>query len=199
MGEFMRTNDVDTLIVWRYIHCLISIPFIHRARQIFVWVHDVIIHSAYNGKYLENNAGGLIQNFSSRIDRVMCQSKWHADVLKGLYPSLKDKIVEMPNGVDTSLIENMAKTPSPMPKKLHRFLWASHHDRNIENLLRMWPLILEKIPDATLVVCGDSTERTKSVLAAAVNQLPSPSTRPTIYSGVNSIPICIEWTLLRQK
>lgn len=169
MPEFFRTNVVDVFVIWRYVHVLASVPFVHKAKRIYVWVHDVIIHSAYNGVFMEgnghygNNAGWLIDNFSSRINGVMCQSPWHASQLKLMYPRLANKLIEMPNGVDSDLLNNI-NSSTGFAKIPNRFIWASHHDRNIENIIRMWPLILAKIPTATLTIFGDKTEKTKDAV-----------------------------------
>jgi 2-polyprenyl-3-methyl-5-hydroxy-6-metoxy-1,4-benzoquinol methylase len=35
----------------------------------------------------------------------------------------------------------------------HKLFWGSSYDRGLNHLLRMWPKILEKFPDATLDIC----------------------------------------------
>lgn len=191
MGEYFKNNEVDVLIVWRYIHLIASIPFISKAKKIFVWVHDVVIHCAYNGVMMEGNgyfgpnAGWLVDNFSSKIDGVMCQSEWHSQQLSKMYPRLASKMIIMPNGVDTSLLNNIISSPG-FSKIQNRFIWASHHDRNIENLIRMWPLILAKIPTATLSVFGQKTDRTKPLLESFAAQF---SGSVAIYDKVDHMTL----------
>ena len=39
-----------------------------------------------------------------------------------------------------------------MAFRRHKLFWASSYDRGIQHLLKMWPKIIEKFPDATLSV-----------------------------------------------
>lgn len=52
--------------------------------------------------------------------------------------------------ITTMGIQNISKTTSP---KQHTLFWGSSYDRGLDILLKLWPLILEKYPDATLHVC----------------------------------------------
>lgn len=171
---WISENTIDVLVIWRYINCAILVPCVFKAKKIIVWVHDVMLHNAYNGNYIERTYDdgrqnhAFTENFCKRVDVVTCQSEWHARVLKELYPSLSNKIVEMPNGVDTELLNDVLSTTN-LQKKRHRFIWASHHDRNIENVLRVWPKICAQIPDATLEIYGERTEKTAQFVHDAVS------------------------------
>ncbi len=40
-----------------------------------------------------------------------------------------------------------------MASRQHKLFWGSSYDRGLNHLLKMWPAILEKYPDATLDIC----------------------------------------------
>lgn len=169
---FEETPVIDMCIISRYINGLLYVPYLFRAKKIYVWVHDVYVHNAYQGIWMEHGATHLLQNFSSRIDGFMCQSPWHLQKLEDAYPFMKGKIHIFPNGCDKDVLDIVKSSPT-FTKTRFKFVWASHHDRDIENLVRLWPLILKCLPTATLVIAGDQTPKTKDVVDAFVREYAS--------------------------
>jgi glycosyltransferase involved in cell wall biosynthesis len=138
-------NQVDMLIISRYInafmHCFI------RAKKVYLWLHDVIIHDAYQGTRLASNAGPFAMNMRG-IDGISAQTEWHYGTLKEIYPdvlsnlSLKfsSKLFLAPNGVDQEIID--ASLDSSVKKIPRTFIYASHHSRGLAPLMKIWPFIV---------------------------------------------------------
>jgi glycosyltransferase involved in cell wall biosynthesis len=172
---FFKTNDVDVLMIWRYINIFVDVPYATRAKKILIWVHDVIMHDSFQGHRFEKCGRHLIERVSPKITKVMCQSEWHSSQLKELYPSISNKIYILPNGCDKEILEfekentrRVDTDPQKIQKIPRRFIWASHHSRTIENLIFVWPHILSAYPDASLVVCGESTPASEEMLGKLV-------------------------------
>ena len=137
------------------------------ARQRWLWFHDVHRWQFFTPE------------IASQIDAFIVLSQWHAGFIKRTYPFMKDcevidfdnnkllynddviveqwhtdkKAYKLPkmaiigNGLDTERFENLTEERIP-----HRFLWCSSPDRGLEQVLEMWPLIKEKLPDAELKI-----------------------------------------------
>lgn len=167
--HFFEKTQVDVCIISRYVNAFLHVPFIIRSKKIFVWVHDVVFHSAYRGVMMEDAAGRLMKTFSKKIDGVMYQSPWHLEQLQRYYGCETYKYYELPNGCDSQILDIVNQSPV-FTKHRYRFVWTAHHDRNIENIIEMWPLILAKLPSATLVVCGEKTPKTRDATELFANE-----------------------------
>ena len=162
LSDFCMTREIDALIISRYINAFLHCQI--RAKKIYVWVHDIIVHSAYNGQHLPSNAGVLLHNLLGCIDGISAQGNWHEAVLGELYPFAREKIFKAPNGIDSEIFD-MALTSSR--KKIpNTFVWAAHHSRGLVKMMELWSAILAEIPDAKLFIYGDSTDETKIQLEA---------------------------------
>jgi len=138
-----------------------------KAGQKWLWVHDIHCWDR------------LTPDNAAEIDVIIALSHWHADHLKRAYPFLagaevidlddqdktyedewtphvfhKDeeaiklpKIAIIGNGIDTERFENISREKIP-----HSFIWMSSPDRGLEELLGLWGLLREKLPDATLKI-----------------------------------------------
>lgn len=128
--RFERFNPRDifnVLISWR--HNSFLDPKI--ANKKFIDMHDVPTDlRLYREKELKDV-------------QIMVKSQYH----RTTFPSIKDddKFVIIPNGYDPEQIK-------PTEKVKNNLVWTSSYDRGLENLLKMWPEIREKHPDATLDV-----------------------------------------------
>lgn len=137
------------------------------ALQKWLWVHDIHCREF------------LSPEVASQLDVIVALSKWHAGHLKRVYPFLKDsEIIDMDNspltyednwtahkfyedatllkvprlaiigdGIDTSRYAQLTEE-----RKRFRFLWCSSPDRGLEELLNLWPLLKEKMPEAELKI-----------------------------------------------
>jgi glycosyltransferase involved in cell wall biosynthesis len=172
-NKISLSRTIDMLIISRYInafiHCFI------RAKKVYLWLHDVIIHDAYNGHRLPNCAGNLASNLSV-LNGISGQNEWHINTLKHIYaerPELHDKFFAAPNGVDQELIEYLAYVRSNSQaqatslvntsKIKDTFIYASHHSRGLDGLMKIWPFILSVKPNAKLFIYGERVPETQAL------------------------------------
>lgn len=108
-----------------------------RAGKVLVWAHDIWLLS-----------GQQISNFHmDKVDKFVCLSPWHEEFFSNYHGINKEKIVIIPNGVDTG-IYNCDTTK----KVFGKFHYSSSPDRGLDNLLYCLPYIKEKIPEVHLDV-----------------------------------------------
>lgn len=137
------------------------------AKQKWLYVHDI-----HCGEQLS-------PEMASEIDVIVTLSHWQAGHFKRVYPFLQDaevidmdnnpityddnwtamtfypdtkgyklpKIAIIGNGLDTERFKKLNGERIP-----HRFIWCSSPDRGLEELLNLWPLLKEKLPDAQLKI-----------------------------------------------
>lgn len=137
------------------------------AKQKWLWMHDIHCREF------------LTPEIASQLDCIVALSHWHAGHIKRTYPFLKDcevidmdkhkvtyedlwtpnvfypeaqasklpKIAIIGDALDTTRFESLTEQRIP-----HRFIWCSSPDRGLEEVLNLWPLIKEKLPDATLKI-----------------------------------------------
>jgi len=144
LQDLINTTAFHTIICSRYI------AFFEMFKDIFyfqyyIWAHDtnLLPYAWPNQSFTDKE---IITKWDKSIDGCICQTKWHAEEYKKLYPELKDKIKIINNGIDTSLFYNNKK------KIKNRFIYTSRSERGLITLLEMWGEILEKFPDATLII-----------------------------------------------
>lgn len=80
-----------------------------------------------------------------RVDWITAKSQWHAQAMYKFNQSLNpERFVLMPNGVD---LARYAESEERVPG---RVIWTSSPDRGLYHLLRIWPRVIEEVPDASL-------------------------------------------------
>lgn len=119
-NRFDTRDTFDTLIIWRQPALASQL----KANKIFIDMHDVypekIVYPYDNATYL-------------------FKSEYH----KSLYPKVK-KYHVIPNGVVTKQFKQVK------PKKDKSVIYGSAYYRGLETLLKMWPEIRKRVPDAQL-------------------------------------------------
>ena len=137
------------------------------ALQKWLWFHDI------------HRWDRFTPEIASEINALVVLSKWHANFTKNTYPFLKDAEVidfdnnpltfednEAPNkwyendkcnrlpviaiigdGADMERFKIISEKRIP-----HRFIWLSSADRGLEELLKLWPKLKERLPDAELKI-----------------------------------------------
>ena len=131
-----------TLIVSRYIsfyEMFTTCSFY----QSYIWAHDVLLLPY--GSNLNDNQ--ILKKWDNYINGCICLTEWHRNLFSERYPILKDKITIINNGIDIDSFSSVSNN-----KIKNRFIYTSRPDRGLNNLLNLWPKILEKIPDATLTI-----------------------------------------------
>ena len=108
-----------------------------RAKKILVWVHDIWLLSGQQ----------IPQHALDKVDKFVCLTPWHENFFSNHHGVSKDKIVIIPNGVDTRIYETDLE--QKVFGKLH---YSSSPDRGLDNLLYCLPYIKEQIPEIHLDV-----------------------------------------------
>ena len=83
------------------------------------------------------------------VTKYLHPSQWHADRFAKEFAVPTDKqVIGCVDGVDPRLFMGM-------PTRHQHVIWASSPDRGLHHLLRMWPKVVEQVPDAMLHVYYD--------------------------------------------
>jgi glycosyltransferase involved in cell wall biosynthesis len=144
-----------------------------------------------------NNA--MVGVFDHAVDLYMHPSEWHVDRFCAMYPEMSRKKcrARITNGIDP------LRYVAEVPREPHRVIYSSSPDRGLHHLLRIWPQVLEKVPDAELNVFYEITnwlkmvelggtaevkERARLVEQARQNGL----TRVTFHGGIGQRQLAIE-------
>jgi glycosyltransferase involved in cell wall biosynthesis len=95
----------------------------------------------------------ILKKWNKYINGCICLTEWHRDLFGERYPGLKNKITLINNGLDLKSFPNVDSNNILKNKKIkNKFIYSSRPDRGLNVLLNLWPQIIEKIPNATLVV-----------------------------------------------
>jgi glycosyltransferase involved in cell wall biosynthesis len=148
LTNLVNSTPIHTLIVSRYI------SFYEMFKdcsfyQSFIWAHDVLL-LPYGCSL---NTSQILSKWDKYINKCICLTEWQRNSFVEKYPTLKDKITLINNGIDNKSF-NVIDTNKKIKNK---FIYSSRPDRGLNILLQLWPLILEKMPDATLVVSSYGT------------------------------------------
>jgi GR25 family glycosyltransferase involved in LPS biosynthesis len=142
LTNLINKTPFHTLIVSRYIsfyEMFQNCSFY----QSFIWAHDILL-LPYGCNLNENQ---ILKKWDKYINGCICLTEWHRNLFMEKYPTLKDKIKLINNGLDLDSFK--ANTNNKIKNK---FIYTSRPDRGLNNLLKLWPQILEKIPDAILTI-----------------------------------------------
>lgn len=128
LAEDFVAQPRELYVAWR------SLAHVQRmkslAQNVWIWSHDV-----HFGQATEEQLKGT---------KVIALSRWHRDFLQRLYPTAQ--ILIMGNGIDPERFDQ------EVPRQKHRLIYASSPDRGLNVVLRSWPKIKAKFPDAELSV-----------------------------------------------
>jgi|LakMenEpi03Aug12_release.lakeMendotaPanAssembly.Ray.scaffolds.fasta_scaffold32047_2 beta-1,4-mannosyl-glycoprotein beta-1,4-N-acetylglucosaminyltransferase len=144
--QLIKTTAFHTVIVSRYI------SFYEMFKeccfyQSYIWAHDT--HLLPYGCNLTENQ--ILQKWNKYITGCICLTQWHRDQFIEKYPELTNKIILINNGIDIDSFAN-AINATKIKKQPNKFIYSSRPERGLDILLGLWPQILEKLPDAELVI-----------------------------------------------
>ncbi len=142
-------NDFDYLVISRYVNAFLHIPV--KAAKTFLWIHDVVLQPSFAAGTLPEMGRWLLNNV--HYDGIVVQTEWHKQNFESVYPEAHSLTV-LGNGID------LTHFATPRPKVPYRFMWSSSPTRGLSTMLRIFRLILEKYPQATLHVCRGPEEMT---------------------------------------
>jgi glycosyltransferase involved in cell wall biosynthesis len=92
---------------------------------------------------------GNFKQFSAFMDKIVVISPFHKQYFEDNYGITNAIVTDIP------VRQNDYETFKKVEKIKHRFLFSSIPDRGLNSLWRMWPLIKQEIPDASLVITSD--------------------------------------------
>ena len=144
-----RIRVPDVLVLCRRMPDVVAhIP----ARARIFWAHDyqglpMVVPRSGVGRQLSiiwRRATG--PSFVKRVDRIFAISRFLADVFRWLYHTPAEKLVIIPQGVETELFAGQSH-----PRGTLRFIYTSTPDRGLVHLLReIFPAIQGAFPQAEL-------------------------------------------------
>jgi glycosyltransferase involved in cell wall biosynthesis len=108
-----------------------------KAKKIVVHVHDIWLMSGQE----------IRRDLYDKVNHFICLSPWHVEFFSKHHGIPKDKIIIIPNGMDTSMLKF-----DPDMKEYGRLHYSSSPDRGLDNILYLLPWIKEKIPELKLFV-----------------------------------------------
>lgn len=124
--DFGLEEPCDIFIAWRDATIF---EYKINAKKTYLWLHDTVPQTALTDKRLRN------------IYKVITLSEWH----RRLYPNVPDeKMFISRNGIVPEHFKEV------LPKKKHKVLYTSAPDRGLDTLLKLWPKVKERVPDAEL-------------------------------------------------
>jgi beta-1,4-mannosyl-glycoprotein beta-1,4-N-acetylglucosaminyltransferase len=142
LPNLLSKLNFHTVICSRYISFLEIYGHTCSFYQFYIWAHDTCLLSY--GCNLADAA--VIEKWAECIDGCICQTQWHADRFKTLYPRLAHKMQTINNGIDVQLF------PAIKLKQSEKFIYTSRTERGLARILDLWPEVIGVLPHATLSV-----------------------------------------------
>lgn len=142
-AKFVCEFFIDVCFVSRYTE-LLPVVIENKIPNIYLMLHDL----AKQNEIIPMN---------NNLKNIICLSEWHKEHISGMFSSFKDKISVMSYGIDIN--------DFPKEKIVDKsFIYSSFPNRGLIELLRMFPVITEKYPDATLnIFCNTKLQWVRDV------------------------------------
>ena len=137
-------KKIDIMIIVRYINYFIY--FKNIARKTFIWLHDVTVQPAYDGKLLHSNGDNFLYNLKDSYNKLIVLSDYH---FRNNYEYIgipKNKYSIIPNIMDMSYYKLNVQVIK------NRFIYMSDISRGFDILLDCLLYIQNYIPDISLTV-----------------------------------------------
>lgn len=136
----LETTKFEFTIVSRFLDYFITCRNI-KTKNTYLWAHDCGFAPA--------NAAKEILNFNDdKIDCCVCLTEWQKNMFENKYPSLKNKIKIIGNGLDLDEFPQIEK------KIKNRFIYTSSSERGLINIVKKWGEIIDFLPDAELYIAS---------------------------------------------
>jgi len=137
--------DVDVAIQYKIIPHRFIKEFVKKVKpkKFIAWIHDYPMYHDFNASFM---ASMLL------FDALVCVSNDHISALLARYPLCveEDKLSAVVHGVNMDLYSERETTK----RVKNQFYYCSTPFRGLEVLVKMFPKIRERVPDATLKVCS---------------------------------------------
>ena len=154
--EFSLNTEIDIIIVSRYLNAFIYNTL--TARKIFIWVHDILFQSSFNGQTLPNNGLDFYNNISHKVDGIIVLSEYHKTVIRQTYNISENKIHIIGNAINTEAFSQ------DIQRHKYKFIYTSYPNRGLDMLLKIFPLIRTEFPTAELYIYRDHSTFTPAQL-----------------------------------
>lgn len=134
-SSYISNYIIDICIINRYpeyipVSCLQNIKTYYLMHDLSTPNEIIILH---------NNLAG-----------ILCISDWHKEYFLSLFPTCANRTEVISYGIETSEFDT-----NPIKEK-YNFIYPSFPNRGLLQLLKMWPRIIEKYPDARLNIFCDT-------------------------------------------
>jgi hypothetical protein len=132
--EYISILKIKKVFINRYTE---YIPLtIENKVDCYLIIHDLLRDNEY------------IEYESQYLKGILCLTEWHKEYVKNYNPLFENKLNLVSYGIDTCkyTFDNKIK---------NSFIYSSFPNRGLIHLLRMFPLITDKFPDATLNIFVD--------------------------------------------
>jgi len=147
--------EFKTIIVSRYVSFFTIYPYLLDCKNIILMAHDT--HFMNNLQGCTKSANEIISKNKDKITSIVYLTEWQKNHYETIHhPECKEiKSVVINNGIQLDLfplkfINNFIN----FEKHKNSFVYTSGSFRGLLRLLQLWSSILEKMPDATLLICS---------------------------------------------
>ena len=143
LNDLLKTTPFEIIIVSRYVGFLEMYKDFSCA-QLYIWAHDTgLLPYGCN-----LDTPDILKKWKNYITGCICQTSWHKQLYEDKYPELRNKITVINNGINVETFKTRHL------KQSNKFIYTSCSERGLKILLDLWPKILEKLPDASLVIAS---------------------------------------------
>jgi glycosyltransferase involved in cell wall biosynthesis len=154
--DFSSKNTIDIIIVSRYLNAFMYNTLV--ARKIFIWVHDIVFQSSFNGQNIPNNGLYFYNNISHKVDGIIVLSEYHKSRMMEYYNIPENKIHIIGNAINTDLFSEEVE------KQKYKFIYSSYPSRGLDMLLKVFTTIKAEFANAELYIYRDHSTFTTSQL-----------------------------------
>lgn len=177
---FISLNKVHTSMISRYPEYLPLTYASNNVENVYLILHDLIP----DGEIIIDN---------SKLHNIFCLSNSHANFVKNMFPSLESKVAVFGYGIDIESFENLRERG--IQKIKNKFIYSSFPNRGLLRLLKLWPRITDKYPDATLHIHTDiNGEWVNRIVPEVIREikLQLPICKNIVYHGWTSKKVLYE-------
>jgi predicted O-methyltransferase YrrM/tetratricopeptide (TPR) repeat protein len=140
--SFLARHTVKACVVSRFSEYVPACMRLPSVESVFLVLHDL-------------GPSGSIIPVHEKLRGIFCLTEWHKGYFLERFPQFADRTHAFGYGINRELIERLRGEAAPPQKVPHRFIYSSFPNRGLLPLLRMWPRIQARWPDATLHVYTD--------------------------------------------
>ena len=144
--EFSRTHSVDVLVISRYMNFYLEHEA--RAKQTYIWLHDLIPAPHWRGQELPDAGAGLLKNIlgTKSCTGLICLTNFHRGYVMRRYgiSGMSSRasgpcgrhIYILGNGVATNRLSN-----SPSNSMANKWIWTSYPARGLKYAVELFKRI----------------------------------------------------------